>query len=158
MYFLGISLLFLLFCGGLCNLLFIVITVRGQSMFPTLENGDRVVAVRFWPLWLLSRRQIVVIKSDIPLPGEPPIFPNFYIKRIVGLPGDIIRISKNEVIEKFDTNARSFREKNGSTKVWIVPTNHIFICGDNLKHSKDSRKWGPISQKSVVGIVLKRMR
>lgn len=128
-------------------------------MLPTLANGDRVLALRFWPSRLLNRGQIVVIKPDIPLPGEPPIFPNFYIKRIVGLPRDTIRFSKIEGKENCGpkTILVSHKEDRGD-KLWIVPANHIFICGDNLDHSKDSRRWGPISTKNVAGVVLKRMR
>jgi|ETNmetMinimDraft_21_1059911.scaffolds.fasta_scaffold09454_5 signal peptidase I len=76
-----------------------------------------------------------------------------YIKRVVGKEYDHIKISNsgilyinNEVQDypKIDTN-------NLNIKEWLVPSGSYFVLGDNLLKSNDSRQYGPIDKKSIVG-------
>lgn len=122
-----------------------IFIVPSRSMEPTLQSGDRLLAVRPGEI---KRGDVVVFV-------HPPDSQNFLVKRAIGLPGDRIRISQG----KLYLNGKLFpepyiNEKNkmfGRYKSKVIPENHLFVMGDNRNLSQDSRDWGPIPRKSVVG-------
>lgn len=135
-------------------------TVSGPSMQPTFETGDRVIAVRNTQL---KRGDIVILKA----PDEPGAF---YIKRIIGLPGETVS-SKNDTTY---INGKPIKEpyldqykkqlpmgqlytNNFSLyqlfKVKRIPQNCYFVMGDHRNVSKDSRMIGFIKRDAIVGKV-----
>ena len=107
----------------------------------------------------LKKGQIVVFKS-------PNKKDDNYVKRIIGLEGDEIKISNGKVYingqmlmeEYLDantiTNCRSFFSEN---QTYQVPKDFVFVLGDNRAVSCDSREFGPINKKDILGHVIIRV-
>lgn len=125
--------------------------VEGYSMEPTLHNGERVMVEKItYRLRSPKRGEIVIIKNPL-LKREK------YIKRIVGLPGDIIEINKGSIYingvlleEDYIAEPVAFWYSNE----YLVPKGHVFVLGDNRNHSDDSRRIGPIPLENVLGRVV----
>jgi len=125
------------------------IRVDGSSMVPTLNNGQFVMVNRLaFKLGDPSHGDVVVFHY----PRDPQ---QEYIKRIIGLPGDIVVINNGHVyvngqqlIEPYIAAApRSQGE-------WEIPENHVFVLGDNRNNSQDSRSFGAVSMENVIGKAL----
>lgn len=146
--------------GGVALVLFfrfrlVVVTVRSQSMSPTLEDGDRVLVWRNWPLRWLRRGQIAIVwPRELPVGGPPPFgVATPYIKRIVALPGEVVLSSLSGLQELIRADQQRFYDPDGQRE-WNVPAGHIFVQGDFPLAVSDSRIWGPIPVESVRGIVV----
>jgi len=144
--------LLLLCCCALLLIraLLIVVIVQGQSMSPTLEEGDRVLVVRpLWQRWI-HRGQIVLFRqTDLVEEPDDPL--SLHIKRVVVLAGEQYRSS---------TPPLGYSEhvaQEGQEYLWRIPQDHLFVCGDNREQSIDSRSWGPLPLRNVRGIVVKRL-
>ena len=133
--------------------------VKGASMEPTFYTGDYIftskVTYKFRPL---ERGDIVVFKS----PKNSDIE---YIKRIIGLPGDKVRIASNNVYVNGILISESYI--SDKTSLWdggyvkeneefTVPGDEIFVMGDNRPRSSDSREFGPVKIDSIIGQVFFR--
>ncbi len=124
--------------------------ITGTSMEPTLDNGEMIIAEKMTSrLDKLERGDIIVFKQ----PENKNIF---VIKRIVGLPGDTITLTKESVFvngsELNEDYVKTHQILVGSEEENIeVPLGSYFLMGDNRGNSTDSRKWGPIAQGDVVG-------
>jgi signal peptidase I len=141
--------------------LFSSYVVEGQSMEPTLEEGNRLVVNKIgYQISDIERFDVIVFHGD---EGED------YVKRVIGLPGDTITykndqlyINGTKVEEPF---LKPFKEPLlGQKLTWDftlkeltgkkrVPENALFVMGDNRLGSKDSRHFGFISIEDVVGKV-----
>jgi signal peptidase I len=82
------------------------------------------------------------------------------IKRVVGLPGDVVQLKKGRVfvnglvLDEPYVNKHCGSEPTKpltSTAKWKVPGNDVFVMGDNRCHSDDSRQFGPIPTSSIIG-------
>ncbi len=137
---------------GLLRTAFVVVTVQGQSMFPTLEEYDRVLVWRFWPARWLQRGQIVIVRQlGKRAEGHLP-----FIKRIVGLPGDTIITSIDDLPGHLRLSLLAEHDTQGR-RIWHIPPGYIFVRGDNRIGSVDSLSWGPIPFTRVGGIVLRKL-
>jgi signal peptidase I len=132
---------------------FQVARVEGQSMAPTLEDQDR----------------LIVNKLEYRLPNHSPrvgdivmlLYPNdpdkSFVKRVVAEPGDSIRsvnghVYRNEVPLPEDFIPEEFR----SYDTWgpeIVREGYYFVMGDHRNNSSDSRTWGLVPKKYIIGRV-----
>lgn len=128
--------------------------VKGRSMFPNFEDGEYILTNKYEYRFSDPKRgDVIVFKS----PQNPDID---YIKRIIGLPGEHIKLVNNhyfingiEVLEPYIKS--QVYTYNGSflkegTEV-IIPANHYFVSGDNRPASSDSREWGPIDRSAIIG-------
>ena len=133
--------------------------VKGASMENTFHTGDYILTSRItYKFRRLERGDVIVFKS----PKNPDIE---YIKRIIGLPGDVINISNTEVrvnnnlmTEKYIADATNLWE-GGCVKdnvPYAVPEGYIFVMGDNRPRSSDSREFCAVTIDSVVGDVFYR--
>ena len=132
------------------------------SMAPTILLGDMVLAD-------MRRSAVFPIRpGDIIVFRYPPEPETFYMKRVVGLPGQTIEVrggllvvdgqvrtqSSSVVTESFEgpsyTLRMSEREYFGPV---VVPEGNYFVLGDNRDRSSDSRVWGTVPQELVEGIV-----
>ncbi len=124
--------------------------VSGLSMSPHIESGEYVlintVAYRFAPP---TRGDIIAVRHD----GDTP---EVYIKRIVGLPGDRVRIDRGVVYVngvKLDEPYVRYQDTRtfGET---AVPSGALYVLGDNRANSEDSRFFGPVPEDRVIGRAL----
>lgn len=128
-----------LLCAGLLLMrtCLMVITVHGQSMSPTLQPGDRVLAVRLLRAQRLRKGQIILFWQTPPTQaGERPLLA-LHIKRIVALAGEKVSHEGAEHLP-----------------AWQIPQQHLFVCGDNRQQSIDSRTWGPLPPGNVRGLIV----
>jgi signal peptidase I len=127
--------------------------VDGHSMDHTLANGEHLIVERFsYRFGNPQRGDIIVFQYS---PGY------FLVKRVMGLPGDTVRLSGGNVYingEKVVENAYlstgeitygiDFLQENQTV---TVPANHYFVMGDNRVNSSDSRVWGYVARSSIEG-------
>ncbi|MFH0805389.1 MAG: signal peptidase I [Patescibacteria group bacterium] len=131
--------------------------VRGASMEPNFENGQYLVineiGYRFDDP---ERGDVVVFKY----PLDPS---QYYIKRVVGLPGEKIEI-KDDLIFIYNSNSpegmkldeSSYLPEGRITRGGInvqLNDEEYFVLGDNRSASSDSRKWGPLPKNNIIGRV-----
>ena len=130
-------------------LVFNLSVVRGSSMAPGIHDGDRIL-VGQWSYLLsdVQRGDVVVMRY----PVDPRLD---YIKRVIGLPGDEIRMSGGSVfvngerldepyVDQLDTDVHFFTK---------VRDGHFFVLGDNRPHSSDSREFGQVPRELLKGRV-----
>lgn len=126
-------------------------------MSPTLEPGDRVLVLRHWPDKWLRKGNIVLVWPTYTSSMKLTLFEvKSYIKRIVGIGGEILTLSRDEEGET-DQLRQYDRGNHQRQKVWHIPLGHIFVCGDNRVASCDSRAWGSLPPHCVLGVVLMKL-
>lgn len=128
--------------------LFCVMRVTGSSMYPTYRDGDIVTANRFYKK--INRNDIIIFYH-----GNGKFIKTKYIKRVIAIPGDTIIIQDDmvyvngEMIEdKFAPTSFSDMEKE-----ILLRDNEYFVLGDNRDNSSDSREFGPVLKKDIIGVV-----
>lgn len=123
--------------------------VDGESMTPTMTNGERVLFYRLDKDF--SRGEIVSIHMPS---GEN------YVKRIIGVAGDSIDIRDGAVYvndKKLDEPYIKGTTKTQSDLIdypFVVDENRVFVMGDNREGSVDSRSFGEVSVKSILGKIM----
>jgi signal peptidase I len=125
------------------------VKVEGTSMMPGLEDQERIFVNKFVYRWEpIERGDIVVFRY-------PRDTSKSYIKRVIGVAGDRIRIENGKVFvngEALDedyvpgeyADARSYGEVK-------VPPNSFFVLGDHRTMSNDSRDFGPVNERYIYG-------
>ncbi len=131
--------------------------VKGISMYPTLEEKDRLFANKI-SLYIGEPK-----KGDIILIDAPDAKRKKYVKRLIGTEGDLIEITDGLVYVNGEKLDEPYIEDGIYTYVynedsWTVPDGEIFVLGDNRHEgaSKDSRWFGTVSEDSVRGIAVFR--
>ncbi|MGA9356002.1 MAG: signal peptidase I [Terriglobales bacterium] len=125
------------------------VKVEGTSMMPGLEDQERIFVNKFVYRWEpIQRGDIVVFRY-------PRDISKSYIKRVIGVAGDRIRIENGQVFVNDDTldedyvpieyaDARSYPEIT-------VPAGTYFVLGDHRTMSQDSRDFGPVDERLIYG-------
>jgi signal peptidase I len=128
------------------NIISARIRVDGDSMIPTLVSGEYVVVNRLsYRLGDPQRGDIIVFH----FPRNPS---EEYIKRVVGLPGDVIEVKDGSVYVNGQLLNESYLNlKMNYTGRWEVPQGQLFVLGDNRNNSSDSHDWGTVPMDYVVG-------
>lgn len=161
-YFLKSFVIALFLATGINTFIANIIDVRGSSMKPTLEEGDRLLLKKYKAVFKLEKYRngdIIVFKS--PLKDNKGL----YVKRIVGIAGDKINIIDGKVyvndkyLEESYIDDEVFTEALIYGKDFIVPENEVFVIGDNRLPGKsnDSRLFSSIPIESVAGKVSYRV-
>ena len=125
------------------------VRVENVSMKPTLQPGEFLLVNRVaYKLGDPSIGDIVVFHA----PGTSEMD---YIKRIVGLPGDLVRINDGTVTVNdqplYEPYIADPPNYNGE---WVVPEGEYFVLGDNRNNSSDSHLWGFVPREDIVGKAL----
>ncbi|MCP5100673.1 MAG: signal peptidase I [Chloroflexi bacterium] len=126
---------------------FMLIVVSGGSMFPTMQEGDRLLVLRCHSSHPFKVGQIIM--ANPPYPGKWR--EKLYIKQLVGLPRDKVTISFAELNPQIHIAVADYKDKEGN-RTWYVPDGYCFVQGDSY-WSEDCRAWGPIPLNSLVGVV-----
>jgi signal peptidase I len=125
------------------------VKVEGTSMLPGLEDQERIFVNKFVYRWEpIQRGDIVVFRY----PRDPS---KSYIKRVIGVAGDRVRIDNGRVrvngnaldegyVPTEYADARSYPEIT-------VPAHSFFVLGDHRTMSNDSRDFGPVNEKYIYG-------
>ena len=139
------------------NLLFSArFRVEGDSMSPTLEHGQSVLVVRPVFSWnYLQRGDVVVLLR----PGLPE---GIYIKRIVALPDEEVKMAGGRVYaddvllpeEYLVAPPLGYLGANSEPQqTWWTGPEEVFVLGDNRQNSDDSRTFGPVPFDQIIGRV-----
>ncbi|MFJ8621347.1 S26 family signal peptidase [Kitasatospora sp. NPDC093550] len=140
----GAGLVTLVGLAGLLRVALSVVEVSGPSMTPALRPGQRVLVLRRGLARLRAGRIVVVAPDGLAAAGGGPLRRRpgrLLVKRLAALPGDPVPPPVRPVVA-------------GGT----VPGGHVVLLGDNPEFSTDSRMWGAVPARSVVGVVLDGVR
>src|SRR3989338_2517867 len=127
--------------------------VRGASMVPSFHNGDYLLIDE------LSYRFNEPQRGDVIVFRYPRDPSQFYIKRIVGLPGERVAIKDGKVSvfsegKEIDLSesyiAKDYKVED---KEFIAGPDEYIVFGDNRTQSSDSRVWGAVPRKNLIGKV-----
>jgi signal peptidase I len=125
------------------------VKVEGTSMMPSLDDQERIFVNKFVYRWEpIERGDIVVFRY----PRDPS---KSYIKRVIGVPGDRIRIDSGQLyvndqaIEE-DYVPSAYTDERSYAEI-VVPAHSYFVLGDHRSMSHDSRDFGPVKEGYVFG-------
>lgn len=129
--------------------------VKGESMFPTFHDSEYLIT------------NIIGMKLSDPKPGDVVVFKSpddperDFIKRVIGIAGDNVSINEGHVYvngklldesaylkPEVKTYGGSFLQDG---KEVTVPEGYFFVLGDNRSFSSDSREWGFVPKKNIIG-------
>lgn len=129
--------------------------VSGSSMYPTFKDKEYLLS------YLLDVRMNKYVNGDVVVFHSPVDIEKLYIKRVIGMEGDRIKIEGGKVYvngELLDESAYLSSDSmtfgggflgDGDEKE--VPAGYIFVMGDNRPYSSDSREWGFLDRSRVIG-------
>ncbi|MCL5006667.1 MAG: signal peptidase I [Patescibacteria group bacterium] len=124
--------------------------VDGSSMQPNFQNGDYLLVDEItYRFEKPERGQVIVFHN-------PQDTKEFYIKRIVGLPGDTVKVDNGQVIVDGQPINQSYLPSGTQTpgnETVLLGKDQYFVVGDNRLISYDSRSWGPLNGSLIVGVV-----
>jgi signal peptidase I len=134
--------------------------VKGESMLPNYHDGEYILTSKLFNWWgSIQRGDVVVLKS----PDDKSVQ---FIKRVIGLPGEKIKISNNQITiynkqnpngmilhesyisDQIPTEGRTFIPEG---EIISIPKDRYIVMGDNRNYSYDSRAWGYLSKDDLVG-------
>ena len=131
--------------------------VSGSSMEPTFQDGNYLLIDEIsYHLRGPKRGEVIVFKY----PSNPK---TFYVKRVIGLPGEAVEIKNNQVSVKKDGKEVVLEESYVSTRetdgdfVSVLGDDEYFMMGDNRNFSFDSSRWGPLKSNLIIGVVRLRL-
>jgi signal peptidase I len=123
------------------------IRIESISMQPTLYAGNFVIVNKI--AYLLNtpgRGDVIVFKN----PKDPSLEP--YIKRIIGLPGDTVRVTGGTVFINDEPMSEPYISAPPTYEgAWTVPPESLFVLGDNRNSSSDSHAWGMVPMQNIIG-------
>lgn len=134
--------------------------VKGESMEPNFQNGNYLIVDEIsYRLGEPQRGEVIVFKY--------PLNPSQrYIKRIIGLPGEIVQIADNKV-NVYNSNGvpqildesvylPELTDTYGNIEIKLSDREY-FVLGDNRSFSSDSRRWGTLPRENIIGKVAIRV-
>ena len=127
--------------------------IDGTSMEPNLHNNELVLVDKWSYLFRAPARGDIIVFHAPPEPAQD------YVKRIIGLPGDVITVKGTAITVDGVTLKESYvAPKNQGVPEGVrtivnevVPPNDYFVLGDNRAVSSDSRDWGVVPKANIIG-------
>jgi signal peptidase I len=129
------------------TLILAAVMVENISMLPTLHPGEFLLVNKLaYKISPMSRGDIVIFHHDEK---------EDYIKRLIGLPGDTIKVDNGKVSVNQQVLTEPYIAAPPSySGVWQVPAGSVFVLGDNRNSSSDSHSWGFVSLEKLIGKAL----
>lgn len=132
--------------------------VSGASMDPTFATGQYLIVDELsYRLSAPMRGQVIIFRY----PKDPT---QYFIKRIIGLPGETVSI-KNGGVYVTETSGKTItlgelyvvNVGNGADMTTTLPKGQYFVMGDNRPESSDSRIWGTLPRENIIGRAFVRL-
>jgi signal peptidase I len=153
--FIKIAILALIIVAPIRYFLFQPFIVSGASMAPTFSTGDYLIIDEISYRFASPQRGDVIVFDASFIPGYSG---QRFIKRIVGLPGESIDVTngKVEIIKDGKTTALDEKYLPNDLKTYgdintTLKSDEYFVMGDNRPYSYDSRMWGVVQRKYIIG-------
>ena len=127
--------------------------IQGHSMEPNFHDQELVLVDKWTYLFHTPARGDVVVFVAPPQPDQD------YIKRVVGLPGDVVTVQGTQVYVNGKLLQESYVKPYNQGNPWpsftkrVIPPNDYFVLGDNRGGSSDSRDWGCLPRANIIGRV-----
>lgn len=126
------------------------VKVEGTSMMPALVDQERIFINQF-----VYRFTGAIERGDMVVFWYPNDQTKSYIKRVIGLPGDKVRVDEGDVV----VNGQKLKESyvpdefkdHASYPEIQVPDGHYYVLGDHRSSSNDSRAWGTVARRFIYG-------
>lgn len=134
--------------------------VRGASMEPTFNGGEYLIVDQ------LSYRLNEPERGDVIILRYPKDESVFFIKRVIGLPGETVELVGTSIIIQpagggtpitLDESYIPETKLQNEFGVYALERDEYFVLGDNRRESSDSRSWGPLPEHDVVGKAFVRL-
>jgi len=121
--------------------------VEGVSMEPTFHTGQFLIVDKLTYRFFADPQRGDIIVFDYP--GN---IDDDYVKRIIGLPGDTVRIQGGEVFVNGELLNETYLDvRTPGTYQEVIPPGYYWVMGDNRTSSSDSRSWGALERKFIIG-------
>ncbi len=135
--------------GFIILFLYQPVKVEGNSMQPNLEDQERIFINKFvYRLEAIAHGDVVVFRY----PRDPS---KSYIKRVVGVPGDRVRVAAGRVYLNGQPLREDYISGDGldlrSYPEVVVPAGSYYVMGDHRPMSNDSREFGPVAERFIYG-------
>lgn len=129
--------------------------VEGTSMAPNFETGQFILVSRVHYLLEPPQRGDIIVFHYRDNPEDD------YIKRVIGLPGETVELREQQVyINGIRLDEPYLQEpctpRACPDRTWVLGADEFFVMGDNRNHSTDSRAFGPILRRHIIGQALLR--
>ncbi|MFQ3248160.1 MAG: signal peptidase I [Arenicella sp.] len=127
--------------------------IPSSSMSQTLMLGDFIVS----DTW--SYKDRAPVRGDLVILSGPNNASLTYVKRVIGIPGDLIETNKGQLMLNSGVLNESYVKEHNNHRsqeqdiYFEVPKGSYYLLGDNRDNSRDSRHWGAISRDKIVGKV-----
>jgi len=126
--------------------------IPSESMAPTLQVGDRLIVEKLsYEFHLPQRGDIIVFQAPAELKSQN--LHDDLIKRIIGLPGDVMQVKAGQVLINGKAIVETYMQTppNYLYGPVTVPAGQYFVLGDNRNHSYDSHLWGFVPREKIIG-------
>ena len=149
--------------------------VQGASMEPNFEDGEylivnelgyKITDIEFDDIKFFSVKSFKDLKrGDVIVFRYPKNPKQYFIKRVIALPGEKIKIRNDQVIISQkgsnpivldESEYLAENEKTSGELTMVLKDDEYFVMGDNRSFSSDSRSWGPVKKENIIGKVLIR--
>lgn len=132
--------------------------VSGTSMVPTFDDGEYLIVDE------ISYRFNDPARGDVIIFRFPVDPTKFFIKRIIGLPGETVAIQGSRILVTNDEHPEGIildepyiSHRSNNSMAVTLGDGEYFVMGDNRSGSSDSRAWGPLDEKYIVGRAFLRL-
>lgn len=126
--------------------------INGHSMHSALKHRERII------IYKLGMDEDSINRFDIVVLSKPDDPNKSIIKRVVGLPNELIEIRDGDIYinyqkleQPFLKDKMDYRYRNENIRPLLIPEHHYFVMGDNRPYSHDSRRFGPIPGQLIHG-------